>query len=205
MARIETEDQLREIYKQPAGRALLKETDRLEVHSKKFLSLSPFCLIATQGKAGGDVSPKGEDPGFVHALDDHTVAIPDRPGNNRLDGYRNILENPKVGLIFLIPGVGETLRINGRGEIRTDPDLLARFEIKGKLPISVLVVAVEEVFLHCAKAIVRSSLWDPTARIDRSALPPTSRMIADMAGEAGGEVAQESQEEMTRRQLKVLY
>ncbi|MAO54437.1 MAG: phosphohydrolase [Rhodospirillaceae bacterium] len=206
MARIETEQQLREIYKEPAGRAVIKQTDRLEVHSKRFLALSPFCLLATNSAAGGtDVSPRGEEPGFVQAIDDLTVALPDRPGNNRIDSFRNIIANPDVGLIFLIPGVNETLRINGHAEIRDDEDLMARFVINGKLPKSVMLISIREVFLHCAKALVRSQLWDPSAQIARSDLPPTSRMIADMAGEAGTDLPQESQEEMARRQKEVLY
>ena len=206
MARIETEQALREVYAEPKGRAVLKQIDHLEVHSKRFLSLSPFCLLATHGKDGRtDVSPRGEDPGFVQVLDDTTLALPDRPGNNRLDSFLNVLNNPNVGLLFLIPGIDETLRINGTAEIRTDADLLARFEVNGKQPKAVLVISVREVYLHCAKALMRSRLWDPDGRTDRSALPPMSRMIGDMADAGDGAVEEESHDEMVRRYKEVLY
>jgi PPOX class probable FMN-dependent enzyme len=206
MARIETEQQLRDLYGEPKGRAVLKQIARLETHSKRYLSLSPFCLLATHGSNGGtDVSPRGEGPGFVHVLDDTTIALPDRPGNNRIDSFRNIVANPNVGLIFLIPGVNETLRINGHAEIRTDADLLARFEVQGKLPKSVLVISIDEVFLHCAKALIRSGLWDVSRQIDRSDLPTMSTMIRDMSGDTEGAVAEENHEEMMARYKGQLY
>lgn len=203
MAHVTDNEHLRRIYPLAKGRAALKVLDRLETHTKKYISLSPIVLIGTQGTEGGaDVSPKGEDPGFVHVLDDATIAIPDRPGNNRLDGFQNILENPKVGLIFLIPGVDETLRINGIAEIRDDADLLARFAVGGKLPRTVLVIKITEVFLHCAKALVRSNLWAPSSQIDREELPTMSRMIND---QINSNEPEESREAMMARYEKVLY
>jgi len=203
MAHVTDTESLRRIYPDAKGRATKKVLPKLEVHSKKFISLSPFLLIGTQGLEGGsDVSPKGEDPGFVQVLDNNTIAIPDRPGNNRLDGFQNILENPKVGLIFLIPGVDETLRNNGHSEITDDAELLARFDVNGKQPRTVLVVRIDEVFLHCAKALVRSKLWDPAARIDREELPTMSRIINDYSG---ADTPEESREEMMARYEKVLY
>lgn len=203
MAHVTDNEHLRRIYPLAKGRATLKVLDRLETHTKKYISLSPIVLIGTQGTEGGaDVSPKGEDPGFVHVLDDATIAIPDRPGNNRLDGFQNILENPKVGLIFLIPGVDETLRINGIAEIRDDADLLARFEVDGKLPRTILVIKISEVFLHCAKALVRSNLWAPSSQIDREELPTMSRMIND---QINSNEPEESREAMMARYEKVLY
>ena len=145
--------------------------DHISDGYRKLIEASPFVAIATCGPEGLDCSPKGDPAGFVHVLDDKTLAIPDRPGNNRIDGFRNIVRDPRVALLFLIPGVGETLRINGRAEISIDPDLLARFAINGKLPRSVLLVHVETAFYHCAKAIVRSKLWDEATKVDRKSLP----------------------------------
>lgn len=203
MARIETEARLREIYTQPTGRAVTKVFHRLEEQSRRFISLSPFVMIATQGPGGADVSPKGDLPGFVRVLDDVTVAIPDRPGNNRLDGFENILANPAVGLIFLIPGINETFRINGTGEIRDDADLLARFEVSGKLPKTCLVVTVQEAFMHCAKALMRSRLWDPEARVPRDALPTAAEMMRAQTGDQT--IADETTEAAAERYRKVLY
>ena len=196
MARIESEQKLREIYAEPKGRAVTKVFHRLEENSRRFISLCPFVVIATQG-------PGGALPGFIQVLDDVTVAIPDRPGNNRLDGYANILANPAVGLIFLIPGINETFRINGTGEIRDDADLLAKFEVSGKLPKSCLVVTVQEAFMHCAKALMRSRLWDPEARVPRDALPTAAEMMRAQTGDQN--IADETTEEAAARYKKVLY
>jgi PPOX class probable FMN-dependent enzyme len=203
MARIETGQQLRELYAEPKGRAVTKVFHRLEEQSRRFIALCPFVVIATQGPGGADVSPKGDLPGFIQVLDDVTVAIPDRPGNNRLDGYENILANPAVGLIFLIPGVNETFRINGTGEIRDDADLLAKFEVSGKLPKSCLVVTVQEAFMHCAKALMRSRLWDPEARVPRDALPTAAQMMRAQTGDQT--IADETNEEAAARYKEVLY
>lgn len=203
MARIENLKQLREIYAEPKGRAVTKVFHRLEEESRRFISLCPFVLIATQGPCGADVSPKGDQPGFVQVIDDVTVAIPDRPGNNRLDGLGNVLENPAVGLIFLIPGVNETFRINGTGEIRDDADLLARFEVSGKLPKTCLVVTVQEAFMHCAKALMRSRLWDPDARVPRDALPTAAQIMRAQTGDQT--IADETTEEAADRYKKALY
>ncbi|NDW03652.1 pyridoxamine 5'-phosphate oxidase family protein [Jiella pacifica] len=180
MSTIRTVEELRSVYKPALERSIQKEMKALDKHAKAFLAISPFLLIGSSAPGGrADVSPKGDQPGFVHALDDKTIAIPDRPGNNRLDTFENILGNPQVGLIFLVPGMNETLRINGRAELRIDADLLAMFEYQGKLPISVLVVHVEEVYLHCAKAFMRSGLWDPSTFIDRSSFPSFGAMLKD--------------------------
>lgn len=180
MSKIETVEQLRQIYKPALGRSVEKELDHLDPHCKKFITLAPFVAVGTQGVDGlGDVAPRGEYPAVAKALDDRTVLIPDRPGNNRLDNYTNILENPKVSLLFLIPGVNETLRINGTGEIRDDAELLEMFTIGGKLPITVLQVTVHEAYLHCAKALMRSKLWSPDAIVKRSVLPSMGQMIKD--------------------------
>jgi len=203
MPRIETLDALRRIYKQPAGRAVTKAIPRLDRHCRRFIELSPFLVIASgDGKGTMDASPRGEEPGFVEVLDDRTLAIPDRPGNNRLDTFANILVNPAVGLIFFIPGVEETLRINGTAEIRDDDDLSGRFAVKGKRPATVLVVRLGEAYLHCAKALMRSRLWSDDVRVDRSVLPSMGQMLKDQIGLA--EEA-ESQEAMRERYSDQLY
>lgn len=175
--RITTIEALREVFDAPSERSLRKEMPRLEKHSRLFIAKSPFVLMASTGPGGGDCSPKGDAPGFVHVLDDETLAIPDRRGNNRLDSLENLLADPAVGLLFLIPGADDTLRVNGRAELRTDPWLLERFEIDGSLPKIVILVHVESVYLHCAKALIRSKLWGDAYRIDRSEMPSFSRMI----------------------------
>ena len=180
MSIIKTPEELRSVYKPALDRSVQKEMSSLDKHTKAFLARSPFVLIGSCAEGGrADVSPKGDQPGFVRALDDRTVAIPDRPGNNRLDTYENVLTNPQVGLIFLVPGMNETLRINGRAEIRIDDELKAMFEYQGKLPISVMVVAVEEVYLHCAKAFMRSGLWDASTFMERSSFPSFGAMLKD--------------------------
>ena len=181
--RITTRDELRQHYAEAKGRALLKSIDHLEQHCRRFIALSPYLVLATASAEGrADVTPRGDHPGFVAVLDDTHIAIPDRPGNNRLDSLQNVLENPEVGLLFFIPGFMETLRINGTAEIRTDEDLRARFAVDGKLPPSVLVVTVREAFLHCAKSIMRGKIWDPESRVDRSLMPTIGQMISDQLG-----------------------
>jgi hypothetical protein len=204
MAAITDLDALRRIYKTAHPRAIGKELTALDAHCRRFLELSPFLVIGSAGQPGdfGDASPRGEAPGFVAVLDDHTIAIPDRPGNNRLDTLENIVENPEVGLLFLIPGVNETLRISGRAELRDDEDLRARFAVRDRLPATVIVVTIRRVYLHCAKALMRSSLWDPEVRVARSALPSLNRIIADQMQSSE---PVESQEDMEKRYQEALY
>jgi len=156
---ITTVDQLEALYGAPLEAAVLKQTDHVVEPGRAFIAASPFLLLATASDKGIDCSPKGDAPGFVQILDDRTLLIPDRPGNNRVDGMRNIIANPKVGVLFLIPGSDVTYRVNGRASISVDPDLLDRFLVQGKRPRAVIVVAVEEAFHHCPKALVRSKLW----------------------------------------------
>ena len=164
MSKIETPDQLRALYGHATGRAVTKQMDKLETHSKRFIELSPFMVLATSRPDGlADASPKGDHPGFVQVLDDHTVAIPDRPGNNRVDGMKNIIANPKVGAIFFVPGSNVTYRVNGSARISRDPALLDRFLVNGKPPRVVVVVSVEEAFHHCPKAFVRGKFWEAGA------------------------------------------
>ncbi|WP_207761971.1 pyridoxamine 5'-phosphate oxidase family protein [Arboricoccus pini] len=193
--------QLRALYGQPGSRALKKQLSGFERHSRHFVGLSPFCLLATSDAEGRvDVTPRGGPPGFVQILDDQLLLLPDWPGNNRLDSLLNILANPEAGLLFLIPGVDEGLRVNGRAEIRTDPDLLERYGDRGRLPRTVLHISVREVFLHCAKALMRSDLWE--SRIQRSMLPSMGQMLKD---QIEGLEQVETQSEMLQRYRQALY
>lgn len=182
--RITRLDQLDALYGPPLERAVRKETDRLIPPYRRLVEAAPFCVLATVGPKGLDVSPRGDGPGFVAVIDERTLVLPDRKGNNRIDSLRNLVDDPRVSLIFLIPGVGETLRVSGTAAISTDPDLLERHAIDGKRPLSALVVTVERTYFQCAKALVRSRLWDPAAQIDRHDLPSTGEMLA-ATSEAG--------------------
>ncbi len=177
--RVTDAGELREIIGSPMPRAVTKERTHLHPRDREWLAASPFCLIASAAADGScDVSPKGDPPGFVHVVDDVTIAIPDRPGNGRADGFHNVLANPHVGLIFLVPGRGETLRINGRAELLRDAPFFADMTVNDHRPRLVLLVHVEQVFLHCAKAFMRSHIWDPqTWRPD--AVASNARMIKD--------------------------
>ncbi len=194
---------LRALYGPAGDRSLAKQLDRLDVHCRRFVELSPFVLLATSGPDGlCDVTPRGDAPGFVGVEDERTLLMPDRPGNNRLDSLMNVLARPGVGLLFLVPGVDETLRVNGEAEIRDDPALADRFAISGRRPRTVLRVHVREAYLHCGKAFMRSRLWDPAAQVDRAALPSMGEMMRDQI--AGLDRA-ESQDEMVERYKETLY
>ena len=185
---ITTMAQLEAIYGERAPAAVIKEIDHINGSYRKLIEAAPFVAVATSGPEGLDCSPKGDARGFVRILDDKTLAIPDRPGNNRLDGFRNIVRDPRIALLFLIPGVGETLRVNGRASISIDPELMRSFAVNGKLPRCVLIVHVETVYFHCSKAIVRSELWDAETKIDRKSLPSTGAIVAELSqGKFDGE------------------
>lgn len=169
--RITTLDELEALYDTPVQTALIKEIDHISDHYRAFIEKAPFVVVATSGPGGLDCSPKGDPPGFVRVADDKTLLIPDRRGNNRLDSMRNLLVDPRISLLFLIPGVRDTLRVNGRAEISADPELCASFAIRGKAPKCVLVVTVERIYTHCQKALVRSRLWQADTQIARSELP----------------------------------
>jgi PPOX class probable FMN-dependent enzyme len=176
---------LRKIYPPAQGLAVAKTRDRLDRHSRAFIERSPFLCIATADAQGNaDVSPRGDPKGFVQILDDRTLLIPDRPGNNRLDTMENIAANPNVALIFFVPGFDETLRVNGQARIVGDPALLEPAAIQGRTPKSGIEVKVREVFLHCAKALKRSHLWDSTQREDRAALPTLAQMVLEQTSPA---------------------
>jgi uncharacterized protein len=179
MSTIGTLEDLRDCYPQPLERSLRKSLTKLDAHMRRFISLSPFLCLGTSGDGGGDVTPRGDSPGFVHVLDDRTLLIPDWPGNNRLDSLTNVVANPNVGLLFLIPGVNETLRVNGSAEITMEPVLLERWTVNGKHPRSAMRVTVREAYLHCAKALMRSKLWDDDYRVNRTDLPTYAQMLKD--------------------------
>ncbi len=180
---VSTESELRARYGTTSKLAAQKQLARLDIHARRFIELSPFLVISSQGADGlGDVSPKGDAPGFVQVLDDSTLLIPDRPGNNRLDTLSNLMVNAGVGLLFLVPGVCETLRVNGRARVTTGDDLLAPTAVRGRLPTAGILVAVEEVYLHCAKALVRSKLWEDDHKVERRTLPSLGQMLADQIG-----------------------
>jgi uncharacterized protein len=202
MAMISSESELRALHAAPTDRAVRKELDRLDRHCRRFIALSPFLVMATADADGHlDATPRGGDPGFVEVVDDFTLLLPDRPGNNRLDSLTNLTERPDVGLIFMIPGVDETLRVNGVAELRTDPRLAQRFQVSRRPPAIVLRITVRQAYLHCAKALMRSRLWDPDARIDRTELPTMGEMMRDHAGSA----TVESQAAMVERYRGQLY
>ncbi len=179
--RITSIEQLEALYGAPSERALIKEIDHISDHYRAFIEASPFAIVASAGPEGLDCSPRGDPAGFVRVADPKTVQMPDRRGNNRADTLRNILRDPRISLLFLIPGVGETLRINGRAEILIDPGLLDSFAVDGKAPRSVVSVTVDTVYFQCQKALVRSRLWDPDARVERGALPSAGDILQDLS------------------------
>ena len=169
---LKTEDELRTIYRRPAPGAVAKTLRHVDRHARAFIELSPFACLGTAGADGlCDVTPRGGDPGFIKVIDDTRLALPDRPGTNRLDSFTNIVSHPGVGLVFFIPGFEDTLRVNGRASISTDARLMGLFGERGKQPLSVVWIEVAEVYFHCGKAVRRSRLWDPAAQVERSTFP----------------------------------
>ncbi len=181
-------EQLERIYGEPYGPSIAKEADRITAHYRAFIEAAPFFALASAGPDGLDCSPRGDAPGFVRVHDEKTLLVPDRQGNNRIDTLRNILKDPRVALLFLIPGCGETIRVNGRATISVDPALAQGFIVNGKAPRAVIVVAVDRIYFQCAKAIVRSKLWDASRHVDRKSLPSAGTILADLTdGKLGGE------------------
>ena len=180
--RVTTLEALEALYDKPYGPSVIKEIDHINPHYRKFIEAAPFFALATSGPEGLDCSPRGDAPGFVRVADEKMLLIPDRRGNNRIDSLRNILTDPRVALLFLIPGVGETIRVIGRASILTDPAFTESFIVNGKAPRTVIVVAVERVFYQCTKAIVRSKLWDPALHVDRKSLPSAGTILAEISG-----------------------
>lgn len=163
--------------------AAMKDIGRIDVHMGRFIGLSPLCLVATADASGKqDVTPRGDPPGSFKVLDERTIALADRPGNNRLDTLKNLLENPEIALIFLIPGVTETVRVAGTARLSIDPELLASLAVQGKEPKCAIVISVRQAYLHCAKALLRSRLWQPDFVQPRGTFPSISRMVGDQIG-----------------------
>ncbi len=181
---IEDIGEIRELYGHPMERAVKKQLPRLEKHSRAFIALSPFLVIASADPEGRvDASPKGDAPGFVQVLDDATLLIPDRLGNNRVDTIGNLISSPGVGLIFFVPGLRETLRVNGKARVTTDPALLEPCAVNGKAPRSGILVTAEEVYFHCGKALIRSDLWNPEKMLKHADFPPLGQVIAEQIGD----------------------
>jgi len=180
---IDSIEALRALYPAPKTRALVKQLDRLDPHCRRFIESAPFLVLATAGADGRiDASPRGGAAGFVRVVDDQTVHLPDALGNNRLDSFTNIVQTGRCGLIFFIPGMDETLRVNGKARLRDEPELLGQFPHERHPPRLVVEVQVEEAYLHCAKALMRSRLWDPAQRIDRSSFPSMGQMLKSQSG-----------------------
>ncbi len=195
--KIETVEQLRQLYPPPKERAVRKQLSALDVHCRRYIELSPFLVIATSNRAGQmDASPRGGPDGFVKVISPTSLLIPDSPGNNRLDTLENILATGAVGLLFMIPGVDETLRVNGTASLSCEEDPLRAFAAESKPPRLVIQVSVKEAYLHCAKAFMRSRLWDASRTVSRSVLPTLGEMIHSQIGEPA---PAETQEEMVRR------
>jgi uncharacterized protein len=199
---VEDLEELRELYGPPGERSVKKQLTRLDKHCRAFIARSPFLVMASSDPSGRcDASPKGDAPGFVQVLDDQTLLIPDRLGNNRVDTIGNLLERPGVGLIFFVPGLNETLRVNGRARITTDPALLEPLAVNGKVPRSGILVAAEEVYFHCGKALIRSDLWNPEKQLSRSEFPSLGRILADQIGGMSVEEAERATAESYRTRL----
>lgn len=188
MAVVRTQEELDALYGQPGETSLAKEVAVVTPHYRQFIEASPFVALATAGPEGLDCSPRGDRAGFVRVRDDKTLLIPDRRGNNRIDSLRNIVRDPRMALLFVVPGSGNTLRVNGRAAIETDPGLLAAFEMEGKQPRSVLVVTVDTVYFQCSRAILRADLWNPERHVAAGSLPTPGQILAALTeGRVGGE------------------
>ena len=202
MSIITTIEDLEAIYGQPNEASTVKVADRVTPQYRMLIDKSPFVALATTGSEGLDCSPRGDRPGFVRVHDDKTLMMPDRRGNNRVDSLRNIVRDPRLALLFLIPGAGSTLRVNGRGQVSVDPELLASFRIDGKAPRTVIVMTVDEIYFQCARAIVRSELWNPDRRIDPADLPTPGQILAEMSeNRVGGEDYDQAWPERARQSL----
>ena len=194
---IDSVKQLRALYPAPKERAVKKQLAALDVHCKRFIQLSPFLVLASSSTSSAmDASPRGGAPGFVKVLDDHTLLIPDAPGNNRLDTLENIIGTGRIGLFFMIPGIDETLRINGSARLSCHEEHLQLFSAEKRRPKLVIEVSVAEAYLHCAKALMRSSLWHPSSLVERSVLPTMGQMLNS---QTGVETPAETQDEMRAR------
>lgn len=189
---IDAQKTLRSLYGDAMPRAVSKQLACLDAHARHFIALSPFVVLASMDKAGNaDATPRGDAPGFVKVVDASTLALPDRPGNNRLDTMMNILENPRVGMLFFVPGLNETLRVNGGVSISQDCALLDSMAVRGRAPKTAIVISIEEVFFHCGKALLRSELWNAGRQIPRSSFPTLGQILADQIAETDAKEMQE--------------
>jgi len=202
MSIIATIEQLEAIYGQPNDASTVKVADRVTPQYRVLIDKSPFAALATCGPEGLDCSPRGDLAGFVRVHDEKTLMMPDRRGNNRIDSLRNIVRDPRVALLFLIPGAGSTLRVNGRARVSVDAELLASFRMEGKAPRTVIVMTVDEIYFQCARAIVRSELWNPDRHVDPKSLPTPGQILADMSENlVGGEDYDRAWPERARQSL----
>ncbi len=202
MSIVTTVDELQAIYSLPGEASTVKVADRITPSYRVLIEKSPFAALATSGPEGLDCSPRGDVAGFVRIPDERTLMMPDRRGNNRIDSLRNIVRDPRVALLFLIPGSGTTLRVNGRAQVSADPALLASFEMDGKAPRTVIVMTVGEIYFQCARAIVRSDLWNPDKRVDPRTLPTPGQILAEMSADrVGGEDYDRAWPERARQSL----
>jgi PPOX class probable FMN-dependent enzyme len=194
---------LESLYGVPAEASRLKETDRVIPEYRAFIEAAPFAALATRGPEGLDCSPRGDGPGFVQVADEKTLHLPDRRGNNRIDSLRNIVRDPGVALLFLVPGIGETLRVNGEAVISVEPGLLESFAVDGKAPKSVIAITVEAVYFQCARAVIRSALWNADRHLPRSALPSAGQILAAVT--ANGFDGEAYDRALPKRQRDTLY
>lgn len=187
---IKTVEELVAHYGEPQGHLAVKEKPELSAHCIRFLELSPFCVLSTSAAGDGpaDCSPRGDAPGFVHVIDSTTIAIPDRPGNRRTDTFHNIMGNPEIAVMFMVPGLNEVLRLNGRARLTTDPALLEQMVANGKLPRAALVIDIRYVYFHCGKAVIRSDLWNPDNKVQKRDFPTLGRINADWYGVNADEI-----------------
>ena len=196
-------EQLEALYTPaPVAASTVKVAHRMTPQYRRLIEASPFAALATIGPEGIDCSPRGDQPGFVRVYDDQTLMMPDRRGNNRIDSLRNIVRDPRVAFLFLLPGSGTTFRANGRARLSIDPDLLESFEVEGKAPRSVIVMQIDELYFQCARAIVRSQLWNPERHIDTSTLPTPGEILASMTeNQVGGEAYDKAWPERARQTM----
>jgi uncharacterized protein len=200
--RINSEDELNALYDAPVPTSILKEVDHITDDYRRLIAASPFAILATAGPEGLDCSPRGDPRGFVRVADAKTLMIPDRRGNNRIDSLRNIVRDPRVALLFLIPGIGTTMRVNGRAQLSTDPDICASFAMQGKNPKCVIVITVDRAYTQCQKAIVRSKLWDPLLHVAKSELPTVGEMMEKLSpGEFDGKAYDAEYPERMKRTI----
>jgi uncharacterized protein len=202
MSIIATLEELEALYGRPGETATVKEVDRLTPQYRALIAASPFAVLATSGPEGLDCSPRGDGPGFVRIQDDRTLLLPDRRGNNRVDSLRNIVRDRRAALLFMIPGIGTTLRVNGSAQVDTDPHLLASFAVEGKAPRSVVVISVEAIYFQCSRAIVRSDLWNPARHVAPQSLPSAGEILAALSGNrVGGEAYDQAWPERAKQSL----